>query len=253
SKWNKTGHRLFCHITRTWKARPLMTRQDAVAGIAATVTCQGLKVTAVLDDGFCPDKVKVGGKRMKYLEERVLDRDGFHGEWNYALRPAPRPGPEPEPEHAGPDPALPAALAALAGVPGLAAEAGHAWQADREHRLALARGRPRRRSTGQGVRRLAPETVLAAAACRVRLGMTWTLLGQLLGVNRTSVNIPGRHAVRVLEELGITPQPGTPAIRTAAAFRDHAAALGITISATTGHHTANHQNTDPGDTPENTS
>jgi hypothetical protein len=31
-------HRLFCHITRTWRARPLMTAQDAVAGIAATTT-----------------------------------------------------------------------------------------------------------------------------------------------------------------------------------------------------------------------
>src|SRR5258707_10199719 len=25
SKWNKIEHRLFCHITRTWRARPLMT------------------------------------------------------------------------------------------------------------------------------------------------------------------------------------------------------------------------------------
>ncbi|MGH3292924.1 MAG: ISAzo13 family transposase, partial [Trebonia sp.] len=51
SKWNKIEHRLFCHITRTWSARPLMTAGDAVAGIAATVTYQGLKCTAVLDDG----------------------------------------------------------------------------------------------------------------------------------------------------------------------------------------------------------
>ena len=38
SKWNKIEHRLFCHITRTWRARPLMTTEDAVAGIAATTT-----------------------------------------------------------------------------------------------------------------------------------------------------------------------------------------------------------------------
>jgi hypothetical protein len=44
SKWNKIEHRLFCHITRTWHARPLMTIGDAVAGIAATVTAQGLEV-----------------------------------------------------------------------------------------------------------------------------------------------------------------------------------------------------------------
>ena len=65
-----------------------MTRQDAVAGIAATVTYQGLKCTAVLDDGHYRGKVKISDKRMRYLEERVLARGSFHGEWNYAVRPA---------------------------------------------------------------------------------------------------------------------------------------------------------------------
>ena len=32
-----------------------MTREDAVAGIAATTTYQGLKCTAVLDDAGYPD------------------------------------------------------------------------------------------------------------------------------------------------------------------------------------------------------
>ena len=53
-KWNKIEHRLFCHITRTWRARPLMTAADAVAGIAATTTYQGLKCTAALDGGRLP-------------------------------------------------------------------------------------------------------------------------------------------------------------------------------------------------------
>ena len=35
SKWNKVEHRLFCHITRTWSQAPLLTLDDAVAGIAA--------------------------------------------------------------------------------------------------------------------------------------------------------------------------------------------------------------------------
>ena len=26
SKWNKIGHRLFCHITQTWRGRPLTDR-----------------------------------------------------------------------------------------------------------------------------------------------------------------------------------------------------------------------------------
>jgi Rhodopirellula transposase DDE domain len=105
SKWNKIGHRLFCHITRTWRARPLMTAEDAVAGIAAATTCQGLKVTAVLDGAAYPDGVKISDERMKYLQERIVDRQGTRGEWNYTVRPVPRPGPEPEPEPGrGPDP-----------------------------------------------------------------------------------------------------------------------------------------------------
>ena len=251
SKWNRIGHRLFCHITRTWKARPLMTRQDAVAGIAATVTGQGLKCTAVLDDADYPEGVKVSGQRVKYLESRILDRDPFHGEWNYTVAPAPRPGPEPEAERTGPDPALPAALASLAGLPDLHERAGHAWAAGREHRLALARGRPRL-SNGGGNRLLAPETVLAAAACRIRLGMTWALLAQVLGVHPSSISVPGGHAVTLLEQLGITPQPGQPRIRTAAALRDHATALGITINALTRRETTKPGTTDPDDTPETT-
>ena len=89
SKWNKIEHRLFCHITRTWRARPLMTREDAVAGIAATVTCQGLKCTAVLDETLYPKGAQVSDDRMRYLDERILDRHGTHGEWNYTIRPAP--------------------------------------------------------------------------------------------------------------------------------------------------------------------
>ena len=57
-KWNKIEHRLFCHITRTWRARPLMTAADAAAGIAATTTYQGLKCTAVLDEGGYPGERK---------------------------------------------------------------------------------------------------------------------------------------------------------------------------------------------------
>jgi hypothetical protein len=249
SKWNKIEHRLFCHITRTWKARPLMTAEDAVAGVAATVTVQGLKCTAVLDDAGYPEGVKVSDQRMRHLEGRVIGRDPFHGEWNYTIAPAPRPGPEPEAERPGPDPALPAALAALAGLPDLHERAGHAWAADREHRLALARGRPRLKNSG-GNRLLAPETVLAAAACRIRLGMTWALLAQVLGVHHTSISVPGSHAVTLLEGLGTAPEPGAPRIKTAAALRDHATALGITAPAITGHEPAGPHAPRPDDTPE---
>ncbi len=36
SKWNRIEHRMFCHVTRTWRGRPLMTVDDAVAEISAS-------------------------------------------------------------------------------------------------------------------------------------------------------------------------------------------------------------------------
>src|SRR5258708_4677561 len=98
SKWNKIEHRLFCHITRTWSARPLMTVDDAVAGIAATITSQGLKCHPVRDDARYPCKIKVSDARIKYLRPRAIHPAPFHGEWNYAFPPGPPPAPEPEPE-----------------------------------------------------------------------------------------------------------------------------------------------------------
>src|ERR1700692_4244064 len=41
SKWNKIEHRMFCHITQTWRGRPLVDRM-AVAELIATTTKAGL-------------------------------------------------------------------------------------------------------------------------------------------------------------------------------------------------------------------
>src|SRR5271157_3523618 len=49
SKWNKIEHRLFCHITQTWRARPLTSRIAVVESIAATTTKTGLKVESALE------------------------------------------------------------------------------------------------------------------------------------------------------------------------------------------------------------
>ena len=97
--------RLFCQITRNWRARPLASHQVILETIAATTTRTGLRVTAMLDDGRYPKKARVSGKTMDELEQRVIARHGFHGEWNYTLLRSPRPAPEPGP----PPPARPAA------------------------------------------------------------------------------------------------------------------------------------------------
>ena len=251
SKWNRIEHRLFCHITRTWKVRPLMTREDAVAGIAATTTYQGLKCTAVLDGAGYPSGVKVSGRRMKYLEDRVLDRSPFRGEWNYAVRPAP-PGPEPA-SPPGPGPAGLAALAALAGIadfPALLAALAPPWQADRERRLALTRGSGRRKkdSGPPGPLRLPFEAITAAAACHLRLRMPYQLLSEVLGAHSTTISLASSRIIPLLREHGIAAQPGHARIATLAQLRHHAAAAGITINGITGQETQHAQYQD--DTPE---
>ena len=228
SKWNKIEHRLFCHLTRSWRARPLMTWQDAVAGIAATVTAQGLTCAAVLDEAHYPGGVRVTRARVKELEERVIARHPFHGEWNYALRPVPAlPGPPPAPR----PPALlaPADLAALAGagdLGALAAAAALPWHAAREERLRRDRGGAPRQGAGPaGPRELPFEAVVAAAVCRLRLRATDRLLAGLLGVGQGTLSQAVRRMVPVLHQLGITAIPGQPYARTLTQLHDHAQAL----------------------------
>ena len=235
SKWNKIEHRLFCHITRTWQARPLMSAEDAVAGIAATTTSQGLKCTAVLDQAVYPTGTAVSDERMGYLAQRILDRDDLHGEWNYAVLPSPRLGPEPgsarRPARPGPDAALLEALAVLAGVPpppDLHAAVAVAWYADRERHKATARGGARRRAPNKNeiYLKLSDQAILTAAACRIRLGMTWTLLSKLLGVHPSTLCVFGNNAVPVLDRHGITAD-GRPRIRTMSELAGQAQAAGI--------------------------
>jgi Rhodopirellula transposase DDE domain len=229
SKWNKIEHRLFCHITRTWRARPLMTKEDAVAGIAATSTYQGLKVTAVLDEGSYPAKVKVSGQRMTYLEERVIARHGARGEWNYAVRPAPA---APEPPAAPPPAPDLEALAALAGISDLGAlleAVAVPWAAAREQRLHLDRGRARRKSSGSTPWRLPFEAAVTAAACHLRLAMTYRLLSELLGAHSSTISLAAGRVIPLLEDHGITPHHDAIRISTPDQLRSYAAAAGITL------------------------
>ncbi|MCA1679163.1 MAG: ISAzo13 family transposase, partial [Actinobacteria bacterium] len=50
SKWNKIEHRLFCHISQSWRGRPLVSYEVVINSIAATTTSTGLKVYARLDE-----------------------------------------------------------------------------------------------------------------------------------------------------------------------------------------------------------
>jgi len=65
SKWNKIEHRLFCHITQTWRGRPLVDRMAVVELIAATTTKAGLRVESALDTATYQKGIKVSNAEMR--------------------------------------------------------------------------------------------------------------------------------------------------------------------------------------------
>ncbi len=84
SKWNKIEHRLFSHISINWRGRPLTSLELVVRLIGATKTEGGLIVKADLDRGKYPTGLKVSHDEWAGLR---CERDPFHGEWNYRIRP----------------------------------------------------------------------------------------------------------------------------------------------------------------------
>jgi len=84
SKWNQIEHRMFCHITRNWRGRPLTSRAAVVNLIGNTKTDTGLAIQAELDEKPYPTGIKVTDKE---LSEVRIERNEFHGEWNYTILP----------------------------------------------------------------------------------------------------------------------------------------------------------------------
>ncbi|MBV8089090.1 MAG: ISAzo13 family transposase [Alphaproteobacteria bacterium] len=84
SKWNKIEHRMFCHITNNWRGRPLVSREVVVNLIGSTTTDSGLRIRSQLDENSYEAGIKVSDEE---LAELAIERDEFHGEWNYRLRP----------------------------------------------------------------------------------------------------------------------------------------------------------------------
>jgi hypothetical protein len=84
SKWNKIEHRMFAYITQNWRGRPLVSHEVIVNLIGNTTTQTGLHIHAELDTRHYPT-----GKRItkQELSEVQIERDFFHGEWNYTIVP----------------------------------------------------------------------------------------------------------------------------------------------------------------------
>jgi len=63
---------------------PLLSREVIVNLIGNTTTAGGLRIQAQLDDGNYPAGIKISDQE---LAELAIERDEFHGEWNYRLKP----------------------------------------------------------------------------------------------------------------------------------------------------------------------
>jgi hypothetical protein len=201
-----------------------MTAKDAVAGIAATTTYAGLKVTAVLDTATYPDGIKVSDERMTYLQDRLLARQDMHGEWNYTVlpisRPAPRADPRPGPRPAGRCPQDTLNHPALTGMEpadlqALAAALQVPFGARREQVSYSRRGGRRVNAIkngdgSNGRRKIDVTDHLLALRLRDHLHLTSDITGVLLGVDRTTISHATSLTRQLLASAGIPLPPAAP-------------------------------------------
>jgi hypothetical protein len=85
SKWNRIEHRLFSFITINWRGKPLTDYATIINLIANTSTDTGLKVYAQLDETTYEKGIKISDAQMASIN---IERDPFHGDWNYIISPA---------------------------------------------------------------------------------------------------------------------------------------------------------------------
>jgi Rhodopirellula transposase DDE domain len=84
SKWNKVEHRLFSFISSNWRGEPLRDYETIVNLIARTTTAKGLKVICRLDRRKYATGRRISDEEMQRVN---LERNRFHGDWNYVIRP----------------------------------------------------------------------------------------------------------------------------------------------------------------------
>jgi len=85
SKWNKIEHRMFSHITENWRGRPLISHEVVVNLIGNTTTKKGLTIQAELDTNTYAKGIQVTDAELARVR---IEKDAFHGDWNYRILPA---------------------------------------------------------------------------------------------------------------------------------------------------------------------
>ncbi|MBN2603418.1 MAG: ISAzo13 family transposase [Candidatus Thermoplasmatota archaeon] len=84
SKWNKIEHRMFCHITENWRAKPLVDLETIIELIGHTTTQTGLKIMTKVDNKTYKKGRKISDEEFKLVNIEPMK---FHGEWNYTVKP----------------------------------------------------------------------------------------------------------------------------------------------------------------------
>lgn len=82
SKWNAIEHKLFSYISINWRAKPLTSLETVIRLISSTTTKSGLTVTAVPDMNTYEKGIKISDEELAALN---VQREDFHGEWNYTV------------------------------------------------------------------------------------------------------------------------------------------------------------------------
>ncbi len=75
---------MFCHITKNWRGKPLLSRAVVVNLIANTKTKTGLHIQAELDTNIYETGIEVSDEELAAVR---IKKDAFHGEWNYTISP----------------------------------------------------------------------------------------------------------------------------------------------------------------------
>jgi hypothetical protein len=71
-------------LPNNWRGRPLVSREVIVNLIGSTTTESGLQIRSQLDANSYEAGIKVSDEELAKL---AIERDQFHGEWNYRFCP----------------------------------------------------------------------------------------------------------------------------------------------------------------------
>jgi transposase len=84
SKWNKIEHQMFSFVSKNWRGKPLDSVGTIINLISNTTTKNGLNIKAEVDKNEYEIGIKVSDEEMNKLN---IERNTFHGEWNYKIKP----------------------------------------------------------------------------------------------------------------------------------------------------------------------